>query len=82
VLPPGLAARFDKGSWTVPPIFSLIQQRGDVAISEMYRVFNMGIGMVVFCSPESVHELSKLMPEAKAIGEVIEQKGKEKIIIA
>ena len=82
VLPPGLAARFDKGSWTVPPIFSLIQQRGDVAISEMYRVFNMGIGMVVFCSPESVHELGKLVPEAKAIGEVIEQKGKEKIIIA
>jgi phosphoribosylformylglycinamidine cyclo-ligase len=82
VLPPGLAARFNKDSWPVPPVFSLIQQQGNVPASEMYRVFNMGIGMVVFCSPRDADELSKLMPEARLIGQVVKQKGEDKVIIA
>jgi phosphoribosylformylglycinamidine cyclo-ligase len=82
VLPPGLAARFNKDSWPVPPIFSLIQQQGNVPASEMYRVFNMGIGMVVFCSPRDIDELCRLMPEARLIGEVVKQKGEDKVIIA
>ena len=82
VLPPGLAARFNKNSWPIPPIFSLIQQRGNVPASEMHRVFNMGIGMVVFCSPRDVDEISKLIPEARLIGQVVKQKGEDKVIIA
>jgi phosphoribosylformylglycinamidine cyclo-ligase len=82
VLPPGLAARFNKGSWPVPPIFSLIQRQGNVPTSEMYRVFNMGVGMVIFCSPRDVDELRKLMPEAKLIGEVVKQKDENRVIIA
>jgi phosphoribosylformylglycinamidine cyclo-ligase len=82
VLPPGLAARFNKDSWPVPPIFSLIQRQGNVPTSEMYRVFNMGIGMVTFCSPRDVDEISKLMPEARLIGQVVKQKGENKVIIA
>ena len=82
VLPPGLAARFHKGSWSIPPIFSLIQQRGNIAVSEMHRVFNMGLGMVVFCPPENVSELEKLVPEARLIGEVVEQRGTKRVIIA
>jgi phosphoribosylformylglycinamidine cyclo-ligase len=82
VLPPGLAARFNKDSWPVPPIFSLIQRQGNVPTSEMYRVFNMGIGMVTFCSPRDVDEISKLMPEARLIGQVVKQKGEDKVIIA
>ena len=82
VLPPGLAARFNKDSWPVPPIFSLIQRQGDVPTSEMRRVFNMGIGMVVFCSPRDVDEISKLIPEARLIGQVVKQKGEDKVIIA
>jgi phosphoribosylformylglycinamidine cyclo-ligase len=81
VLPPGLAARFNEGSWSIPPIFQLIQQQGNIAKLEMYRVFNMGVGMVVICSPPNVAELTKLVPEAKLIGEVVEQKGKERVII-
>ena len=80
-LPPGSAARFDEGSWSVPPIFPLIQQRGSVSQSEMYRVFNMGVGMVVICSPPDAPELIKLIPEAKLIGEVVEQKGEERVVI-
>jgi phosphoribosylamine--glycine ligase/phosphoribosylaminoimidazole synthetase len=46
ILPDGLAARFDTGSWSVPPIFALIQAYGRVEVVEMYRAFNMGLGMV------------------------------------
>jgi phosphoribosylformylglycinamidine cyclo-ligase len=47
VLPDGCAATVDRLSWAVPPVFQLIQQHGDIAVDEMYRAFNMGIGMVV-----------------------------------
>ena len=40
-------AVFDRSAWTVPPLFRFIQERGHVTREEMYRVFNMGIGMVV-----------------------------------
>jgi len=81
VLPQGMAARFKSQAWTVPPIFQLIQQRGTVAQNEMYRVFNMGIGMVVICSPENAGQLTEALPEAKAIGEVVKQKGKARVVI-
>jgi len=81
VLPQGMAAKFHSRSWTIPPIFQLIQQRGNVARNEMYRVFNMGIGMVVICSSENVDQFTKALPEAKVIGEVVEQAGKARVII-
>ena len=81
VLPQGVAAQFDSRSWTVLPIFQLIQQRGNVDQQEMYRVFNMGIGMVVVCSSESVDQLTKALPDAKVIGEVVKQVGKVRVVI-
>jgi len=81
VLPQGLAAKFDSKVWTVPPIFQLIQQRGDVDWDEMYHVFNMGIGMTVICSPENVDQFTKALPEAKVIGEVVKQTGKVRVAI-
>ena len=80
VLPRGLAAKFDSQTWSVPPIFKLIQQRGNVDRDEMYHVFNMGIGMVIICSPDNVNQLTKALPEAKVIGEVVKQKGARVII--
>jgi phosphoribosylformylglycinamidine cyclo-ligase len=47
VLPGGCAPTVDRLAWTVPPIFTLIQQRGNIALDEMYRAFNMGIGLIV-----------------------------------
>jgi len=73
VLPEGLAAKFDSQAWSVPPIFQLIQKRGNVDRDEMYHVFNMGIGMVVICSSDNVDHLTKALPEARVIGEVIKQ---------
>jgi phosphoribosylformylglycinamidine cyclo-ligase len=49
VLPEGCAADIDAASWTVPPIFRLLQQRGEIATDEMFRAFNMGIGMIIVC---------------------------------
>lgn len=81
VLPSGLGAHFHKGSWPVPPIFPLIQKLGKVDDAEMYRVFNMGVGMVLICAPQDVKRLQKSMPEARLVGEVIKQKGKTRVII-
>jgi phosphoribosylformylglycinamidine cyclo-ligase len=81
VLPRGLAVQIDKDAWEVPPIFKLVQKLGKVSDSEMYRVFNMGIGMVIFCSPEQVSEILKRLPEAKKIGKVIPSRGRKRPII-
>ena len=82
ILPRGLTAKFDGGAWIVPPIFRLIEEGGNVDRDEMYRVFNMGIGMVVICLPDSVGQLTEALPEAKVIGKVIGAEGKEKVIIS
>ena len=69
VLPQGLEARIDYGSWDVPPLFHLVQQRGDIADDEMWRVFNMGIGMVLACAPDHADEVLRSLPEAWVVGE-------------
>ncbi len=81
VLPQGVIVQFRSQAWAIPPIFRLIGQRGSIAQDEMYRVFNMGIGMVVICSPEDVDQLTQALPEAKVIGEVIKQEGKARVVI-
>ena len=50
MLPEGCAAEIDVQAWTAPPIFRFLEQRGDIGIEEMYRTFNMGIGMILACT--------------------------------
>jgi phosphoribosylformylglycinamidine cyclo-ligase len=57
VLPEGLGAQIRRGSWQIPPVFRLIQQGGGVSEDEMFRTFNMGIGMVVVVGPGELHEV-------------------------
>jgi phosphoribosylformylglycinamidine cyclo-ligase len=73
VLPPGCAARIDRSAWPVPPIFSTIQDRGGVASDEMYRVFNMGIGLVAVCAAEQASRVRQMLAEhhALVIGTVV-----------
>ncbi len=82
VLPEGVAAHFESRTWAAPPIFDLIQRRGNVDRDEMYRVFNMGIGMAVICSPEHASRITRALPEAEVVGEVIKQTGDTRVVIA
>ncbi len=81
ILPQGTAAQFHSQAWTIPPIFQLVQQRGNVEQQEMYRVFNMGIGMAVICSPKDAARLIPALPESKVIGEVVKQTGEARVAI-
>ena len=75
ILPAGLGARIDTSAWQVPPVFTLIRETGRVEMDEMFRVFNMGVGMVMACSPEHADEVRRLVPEAVPAGEVVAGEG-------
>jgi phosphoribosylformylglycinamidine cyclo-ligase len=79
VLPAGLGARVRKQSWPVPPLFRLIQEGGAVAEEEMYRTFNMGVGMVVIVAPADHHEVEHSLERrgetSFVIGSVVQGSG-------
>jgi phosphoribosylamine--glycine ligase / phosphoribosylformylglycinamidine cyclo-ligase len=78
ILPPGCGAKIDRNAWPVPGLFHRIQELGQVEREEMYRVFNMGIGLVVVVEPGDVQPLQGSLPEASwTIGEVIAGEGVE-----
>jgi phosphoribosylformylglycinamidine cyclo-ligase len=64
VLPPGIEAVVEAGSWTVPPVFAWLAQAGDVAADEMLRVFNCGIGMVCIVAADRAAEAEALLAAA------------------
>lgn len=47
ILPDGCGAVLERGAWTVPPVFNFLREKGEIGEREMYRVFNMGLGMLV-----------------------------------
>jgi phosphoribosylformylglycinamidine cyclo-ligase len=63
-LPDGLGAEIDIGRWGVPPVFRFIADAGGVDREEMYRVFNMGIGMVVIVRPHDAGRAEELLRKA------------------
>lgn len=82
VVPQGLTVHINSQSWVVPPVFRLIQEQGKVEKKEMYRVFNMGIGIVLIVAQADCHVLLSLLPEARVIGEIKRQvKGQDRLII-
>ncbi len=70
-LPDGIGVQLDRVAWQVPPIFKLIQQRSQIDEIEMYRVFNMGIGLVLIIAPDTVDRAIVAVPEAVVIGQVV-----------
>jgi phosphoribosylformylglycinamidine cyclo-ligase len=76
ILPPGRRVFLDRKSWPVPPVFSWLQRLGPVEESEMFRVFNMGIGFVVIVSPYYAESIKRQLDEERVptfiIGEVRE----------
>jgi len=82
ILPRGLSVQIERGSWPVPPIFSLLQEKGGVSDEEMYRAFNMGIGMVLVVAKPDEEQARKILAEMKepcfTIGAVIPGDGQVK----
>lgn len=64
----GLCAEIDSITWERPPIFDLIQQRGDIPDAEMYRVFNMGIGYVIIVPECEADKVLAACPDGCVIG--------------
>ena len=80
VLPAYLDAVIDRNAWHVPPLYALIQEIGKISDDEMYRVFNMGIGMVLILEAQNAGEVQKMIPEETwLIGEIV--KGSNKVIM-
>jgi len=70
ILPEGVGVEIERGTWPELPIFGVMQRLGNVSDHEMFRTFNMGIGMVVICSPSDAESLSS-STGALAIGKVV-----------
>lgn len=71
ILPKNLSCYIYKKQWQVPQIFQIIQKYGKISNQEMYRVFNMGIGMVLFVKSTKVNVVMNKINQAKIIGEVV-----------
>jgi phosphoribosylformylglycinamidine cyclo-ligase len=71
VLPAGCAAHINRGAWMVPPIFRFLQNHGNVAADEMFRVFNMGIGLIVACRET----------DADAVFQILEPIGEHAVLL-
>jgi|TARA_B110000263_G_scaffold242410_1_gene247852 phosphoribosylformylglycinamidine cyclo-ligase len=84
VMPEHLTAKLDANSWELPEIFQWLQREGNIEITEMYRVLNCGVGMIVIVPKESAKEAIKILntggEKAWLIGEVINSKGEQVII--
>lgn len=82
ILPEGLQAEIRDGSWKIPPIFSFIKATGKISDYDMFRTFNMGIGMILVVdsadSREILEHLQSLGEDAFEIGTV--QKGTEEVV--
>ncbi len=81
ILPDGVSCVIRSGSWEILPVFKFLQKKGNIDEMEMYRVFNMGIGMVAIVSPENSKYLIDNVEKMKVfkIGEIIS--GKKEVII-
>lgn len=73
ILPEGCAAQLYTDTWQVPAIFRMIQRRGGIAASEMARVFNMGLGMIVVVAPQHAAMVQEKTPGILRVGTIIEQ---------
>jgi phosphoribosylformylglycinamidine cyclo-ligase len=78
ILPKNCDAVIDAKSWRVPSIFQVLQQNGNVDLSEMYQVFNMGIGMVAVVSERDATKAARML-NAKRIGRVEHGTGKTRL---
>ena len=70
ILPDGTAARVRTTAWTVPPVFTWLQESGRVPVSDMLRTFNMGIGLIVAVAPDQADQVKAALG-GRIIGEIV-----------
>ena len=79
ILPVGLTARVDSSSWPRPKLFDVIRDRGNITGFEMFRTFNMGVGMVLVAAKKDVEPARRILKRegisSWEIGEVVKGKG-------
>jgi phosphoribosylformylglycinamidine cyclo-ligase len=84
IVPDGKTLVIEKGSWAVPEIFKRIQRKGRVKETEMFRTFNMGLGMIIVISPQDFRKAKKIFDrrgiDSWIVGSVNKGKAKVKII--
>src|SRR5262249_48089006 len=84
ILPEGTGVGIKRGSWPVLPIFKLLQEIGNVEDTEMFRTFNMGVGMVIVCLPGAAEAIQRHVQELREtcyrIGAVIKGNRDIKIV--
>lgn len=75
IIPEGLGIEINVGSWDLPPVFSYLKRLGNVEEHEMYRTFNMGIGMVLIASEREANSILTELSEDKprVIGRVVDK---------
>ncbi|MGH2551218.1 MAG: phosphoribosylformylglycinamidine cyclo-ligase [Thermomicrobiales bacterium] len=71
MLPETVAAKFDTSTWTAPPIFSYLVERGQVPIEDQFRALNMGIGMVLAIASSDADQVVASIGGARVIGEIV-----------
>lgn len=77
VLPSSLSAQIDCNAWTVPPLFQFLQREGNLSNEHLYRIFNMGIGMIAIVSPTQASLLQHLIDEPTwVIGQLLPGDGR------
>jgi phosphoribosylformylglycinamidine cyclo-ligase len=81
VLPDGVGATFDVGAWTAPPVFEVIARDQDVDPAEMYRVFNMGIGLAMVVADDAQAALLRAVPGSFPAGQITER-GEPRVVLA
>ncbi|MGA7362432.1 MAG: phosphoribosylformylglycinamidine cyclo-ligase [Candidatus Dormiibacterota bacterium] len=82
VLPEGLAGVVDRQSWRVPPLFTALQELGDIAEDELWRSFNMGVGMIAVVPAGTVELASQLSRFGFfEIGEVRDRQGADRVLL-
>ncbi|MCX6545325.1 MAG: phosphoribosylformylglycinamidine cyclo-ligase [Acidobacteria bacterium] len=64
ILPPGVAALIDKSTWTPNAVFRFLQRSGGVPDADMYRAFNMGLGMIVGCALDDENRVLTMLHSA------------------
>ena len=77
IIPEPLKCIVRKDSWEIPALFNIIQRQGNVDLNEMYRVFNMGVGLIGIVRPEDAEMVMSSFDGSFVMGEITSRESNE-----